>query len=264
MSVANYSGQLWALRAHVSIGDLIALPRKKTRQIAIGVVTREYWYRDDPDPGRRHVVSVDWKRTDVPWEAAHEDLRNSLSSLRTIWRNQVRRWRATPSPSDDGRAAIRARGIGLGAADTERSHDTVRASHAEFLDCAERPGCRALGSWSQAARTRDAGFAPLTGSPVHVQRDASSWRASCWRVQGPAHCAKSRARTARQLRPLVTAGQCSSSATPLKTPSLSSGTLAPTETSPIPGMCRSSPRQSWPPSPAGSACKSEGCDREEG
>ena len=41
MSVANYSGQLWALRAHVSIGHLVVLPRKKTRQIAIGVVTRE-------------------------------------------------------------------------------------------------------------------------------------------------------------------------------------------------------------------------------
>ena len=84
MSVANYSGQLWALRKHVRMGDLVVLPRKKTRQIAIGVVIREYWYRNDPDPGRRHVVSVDWKRTDVPWEAAHEDLRNSLSSLRTI------------------------------------------------------------------------------------------------------------------------------------------------------------------------------------
>ncbi len=84
MSVANYSGQLWALRAHVGVGDLVVLPRKKTRQIAIGVVTQDYWYRDDPDPSRRHVVSVDWKRTDIPWEAAHEDLRNSLSSLRTI------------------------------------------------------------------------------------------------------------------------------------------------------------------------------------
>ena len=47
-------------------------------------MTQAYWYRDDPDPDRRHVVSVDWRRTDVPWEAAHEDLRNSLSSLRTI------------------------------------------------------------------------------------------------------------------------------------------------------------------------------------
>ncbi|MDE0699228.1 MAG: hypothetical protein OXH61_00730 [Acidimicrobiaceae bacterium] len=84
MSVANYVGQLWALRARVRAGDLMVLPRKKTRQIALGVVTREYWYRDDPNPDRRHVVSVDWQRTDVPWEAAHEDLRNSLSSPRTI------------------------------------------------------------------------------------------------------------------------------------------------------------------------------------
>lgn len=84
MSVANYVGQLWALRALVRVGDLIVLPRKKTRQIAIGVVTRGYWYRRDPDVERRHVVSVDWKRTDVSWDAAHEDLRNSLGSLRTI------------------------------------------------------------------------------------------------------------------------------------------------------------------------------------
>ncbi len=84
MSVANYVGQLWALRAHVSVGDLIVLPRKKTRQLAIGVVTQGYWYRRDPDEDKRHVVSVDWKRSDVPWEAAHEDLRNSLGSLRTI------------------------------------------------------------------------------------------------------------------------------------------------------------------------------------
>ena len=84
MSVANYLGQLWALRARVRLGDLVVLPRKKTRQIAVGVVTREYWYRNDLEPGRRHVVSVDWRRTDVPWEAAHEDLRNSLNSQRAI------------------------------------------------------------------------------------------------------------------------------------------------------------------------------------
>lgn len=84
MTVANYSGQLWALRAHVRTGDLIVLPRKKTGQIAIGVVTRAYWHRNDPDPHRQHVVSVDWRCTDLPWEAAYGDLRNSLSSQRTI------------------------------------------------------------------------------------------------------------------------------------------------------------------------------------
>ena len=84
MSVANYVGQLWALRAAVREGDLMVLPRKRTRQLALGVVTREYWYRDDPNPDRRHVVSVDWRRTEVPWLAAREDLRDSLSSHRTI------------------------------------------------------------------------------------------------------------------------------------------------------------------------------------
>ena len=84
MSVANYVGQLWALRAGVRTGDLVVLPRKETRELALGIVTREYWYRADPDPARRHVVSVDWKRTDVPWLAAQEDLRRSLSSPRTI------------------------------------------------------------------------------------------------------------------------------------------------------------------------------------
>ena len=84
MSVANYVGQLWALRAGVQAGDLVVLPRKRTRQLALGVVTREYSYRDDPAPDRRHVVSVDWKRTDIPRLAAQKDLRDSLGSARTL------------------------------------------------------------------------------------------------------------------------------------------------------------------------------------
>ena len=33
MSVANYVGQLWALRAGVQAGDLVVLPRKGTREL---------------------------------------------------------------------------------------------------------------------------------------------------------------------------------------------------------------------------------------
>ncbi|MCY3953172.1 MAG: hypothetical protein OXG69_11615 [bacterium] len=84
MSVASYVSQLWALRSEVRAGDLVVLPLKGTRLIALGVVTRGYWHRDDPEPDRRHVISVDWRRTDVPWMAANEDLRRSLSSPRTI------------------------------------------------------------------------------------------------------------------------------------------------------------------------------------
>ena len=59
-------------------------PSRQTSQIALGLVTKEYWYRDDPDPGKRHVVSVDWKRTDVPRTEVKQDLLYSLGSALTI------------------------------------------------------------------------------------------------------------------------------------------------------------------------------------
>ena len=83
-TVGAYVGQLWMLRYHVGVGDLVVMPLKTASRIALGVVTRPYWYRDDPDPGRRHVVSVDWKRTDLPRTAVREDLLKSLGSVRTI------------------------------------------------------------------------------------------------------------------------------------------------------------------------------------
>ncbi len=132
-SVANYAGQLWALRARVRTGDLVVLPRKKTRprQIAIGVVTREYWYRNDPDPERRHVVSVDWARTDVPWEAARQDLRNSLSSPRTICtincEDAARRLREMMRTGQDPGAPNRSGAV------TSNERMTPSELHAEFL-----------------------------------------------------------------------------------------------------------------------------------
>ena len=83
-TVGNYVGQLWMLRNQVRVGDLVVMPLKTTSRIALGAVTRPYWYRGDPDPDKRHVVSVDWKRTDVPRTAVRQDLLNSLGSARTI------------------------------------------------------------------------------------------------------------------------------------------------------------------------------------
>ena len=84
MQMTNYVSQLWAFRARVRRGDLVVMPRKRTSQIALGEVTREYWYRDDIEPGVNHVVSVDWKRTDVPRTAVRQDLLYSLGSALTI------------------------------------------------------------------------------------------------------------------------------------------------------------------------------------
>ena len=83
-TVGNYVGQFWMLRNQVRVGDLVVMPLKTTSRIALGAVTRPYWYRGDPDPDKRHVVSVDWKRTDVPRTAVRQDLLNSLGSARTI------------------------------------------------------------------------------------------------------------------------------------------------------------------------------------
>ena len=84
-AIRVYAGQLWRLQADVTVGDLVVQPHKTDPYIALGTVTREYWYSDDPDPGRRHVVSVDWKRTDLPWTAVKEDLRSSLTAQQTIF-----------------------------------------------------------------------------------------------------------------------------------------------------------------------------------
>ncbi len=82
----NFIGQLWALRSRIEVGDLLIMPLKTTRQIALGRVTGGYIYRgDDPDLDKRHVVKVDWQRTDLPRTAVKQDLLFSLGSALTIF-----------------------------------------------------------------------------------------------------------------------------------------------------------------------------------
>ena len=71
----NFTGQLWALRSRIQVGDLVVLPLKTTSQIAIGRVTGGYTYRQDNNQNvRLHVIPVHWVRTDVPRTAVHQDL----------------------------------------------------------------------------------------------------------------------------------------------------------------------------------------------
>ncbi|MDE0134030.1 MAG: restriction endonuclease [Acidimicrobiaceae bacterium] len=83
-SISTWANQLWTLVDRVRVGDLVVLPRKSTSQIALGVVTEQYWYNDDQETDWRHVVSVDWRRTDVPRTAVKQDLLYSLGSALTI------------------------------------------------------------------------------------------------------------------------------------------------------------------------------------
>ena len=84
-AVRNYARQLWSLRSVVEVGDLVVLPLKTSREIALGTVTQEYSYRAEEDSGWRHVVSVDWQRTDVPRSAVQQDLLRALGAPLTIY-----------------------------------------------------------------------------------------------------------------------------------------------------------------------------------
>ncbi len=84
--IANYTGQLWAMRGRVASGDLMVMPLKTTKQIAIGRVTGGYQYlADNPDPDRRHVVKVDWITTDLPRTSVKQDLLYTLGSALSVF-----------------------------------------------------------------------------------------------------------------------------------------------------------------------------------
>ena len=94
--VGQYASQIWTLLTDVRVGDLVLQPRKATskaeREFSLGIVTRGYWYRNPAMDGLRHVISVDWKRTNLPLTALQPDLQKTLNRPPTIYR--VSMWRA--------------------------------------------------------------------------------------------------------------------------------------------------------------------------
>ena len=82
---AGYTGQLWALRGRIQVGDLMVLPVRATKEIAIGRVIGGYEYLSDEAPDRRHTVQVDWQTKDLPRSAVKQDLLYTLGSALTIF-----------------------------------------------------------------------------------------------------------------------------------------------------------------------------------
>lgn len=80
----NFVSQLWALRGRIQVGDLLAMPMKTTREIALGRVTSPYTYLAENGPGYQHVVGVEWTRQ-VPRSALKQDLLYTLGSALTIF-----------------------------------------------------------------------------------------------------------------------------------------------------------------------------------
>lgn len=84
--LANYSGQLWALRDSMKPGDLVVMPLKRGGQLALGTITSGYAYdRDEPDRRRRHHVGVQWSPELVSRSVLKDDLLNTINGAMTIF-----------------------------------------------------------------------------------------------------------------------------------------------------------------------------------
>lgn len=82
----NFAGQIWALRGTIKPGDVVVMPLKTTKKIAIGICTSAYTYRShESDPSRRHTIGVDWQRTDISRAAVKDDLLNTINGAMTIF-----------------------------------------------------------------------------------------------------------------------------------------------------------------------------------
>lgn len=82
-TTSNAPGQLWRFAKEVQQGDMVALPRKQPKVVAVGRVAGEYEFRPDlPDllPGSGcHTRAIEWETEDVPRSSFDQDLLYSLS-----------------------------------------------------------------------------------------------------------------------------------------------------------------------------------------
>lgn len=82
--IANYASQLDRFVNIIQVGDLVVMPRKLTDGIAIGEVTGDYNYIDDPNDIFPNSRSVKWHKESVPRDNFKQDLRHSFGAFMTV------------------------------------------------------------------------------------------------------------------------------------------------------------------------------------
>jgi restriction system protein len=64
---ANWVGQLWRFVQEIEVGDLILIPLKQRRYVAVGEISSDYYYVKENNPGFRHLRRVRC------WKEIHRD-----------------------------------------------------------------------------------------------------------------------------------------------------------------------------------------------
>jgi restriction system protein len=81
-----WTGELWAFKERIQVGDWVALPLKSRSAIAIGQIAGAYKYVPDGPESGKHQHDVRWVRTDLPRAEVDQDLLYTLGSTLTVFR----------------------------------------------------------------------------------------------------------------------------------------------------------------------------------
>lgn len=81
-----WTGELWAFKERIQIGDWVAVPLTSRSAIAIGRVTGPYRYVSNAPFGAKHQRSVEWIRTDLPRSDVDQDLLYTLGATLAVFR----------------------------------------------------------------------------------------------------------------------------------------------------------------------------------
>ena len=79
----SFASQLWNLAHGIQDGDMVVLPRKLPRVIAVGRIRGGYEYRDQLEAP--HVRRVEWRAREIPRSDFDQDLLYSLGGLSTVF-----------------------------------------------------------------------------------------------------------------------------------------------------------------------------------
>src|SRR5699024_5498866 len=85
-SRANTTGQLWAFRNSIAVGDLVVMPLvTQPGAIALGRCTGTYGYDADAQQFARHYRPVEWQPKLVARDALQRDLLAMVNGAMTVF-----------------------------------------------------------------------------------------------------------------------------------------------------------------------------------
>ncbi|TSA50182.1 restriction endonuclease [archaeon] len=136
----NHAAQLHAFVNRIQEGDLIAMPLKTRRQIALGKATGPYNYRTDLGHVH-HCRAIEWIRPNVPRKEFAQDLLYSLGAFMTvcqIQRNDAEvRVRAILTGESDPGFALPGKETAPTVKETEAQIDIEQLVHDQIINLLE-------------------------------------------------------------------------------------------------------------------------------